>query len=87
MPRNLLQQQARACIRRRRFEPLKLHQHGINQRDIARPAIIIYCRNRRPHNQYFPGARPDGFVQPYTVELVERDGGTRAFASHGPQGE
>lgn len=30
---------------------------------------------------------PDGFVQPYTVELVERDGGTRAFASHGPQGE
>ncbi|GAB1407980.1 hypothetical protein MASR1M8_18990 [Thermomonas brevis] len=30
---------------------------------------------------------PDGFVQPYTVELVARDGGTRAFASHGPQGE
>ena len=29
----------------------------------------------------------DGFVQPYTVELVARDGGTRAFASHGPQGE
>ena len=27
---------------------------------------------------------PDGFVQPYTVELVERDGSTRGFASHGP---
>ena len=27
---------------------------------------------------------PDGFVQPYTVELVEADGSTRAFASHGP---
>ena len=26
---------------------------------------------------------PDGFVQPYTVELVERDGSTRPWASHG----
>ena len=27
---------------------------------------------------------PDGFVEPYTVDLVERDGSTRAWASHGP---
>ena len=26
---------------------------------------------------------PDGTVQPYTVELVQRDGSTRAWASHG----
>lgn len=30
---------------------------------------------------------PDGTVQPYTVELVERDGATRAFAQHGHTGE
>ncbi|MDQ3286804.1 MAG: DUF411 domain-containing protein [Pseudomonadota bacterium] len=27
---------------------------------------------------------PDGTVQPYTVELVGRDGSTSAFAEHGP---
>ncbi|RDZ28499.1 DUF411 domain-containing protein [Lysobacter silvisoli] len=26
---------------------------------------------------------PDGRVQPYTVELIGRDGGTRAYARHG----
>lgn len=30
---------------------------------------------------------PDGTVQPYTVELVTRDGGTRTFAHHPGSGE
>jgi len=30
---------------------------------------------------------PDGTVQPYTVELVTRDGGTRSFARHPGSGE
>ena len=30
---------------------------------------------------------PDGTVQPYTVELVTRDGGTRSFAHHPGSGE
>ncbi|HDS1630381.1 TPA: DUF411 domain-containing protein, partial [Stenotrophomonas maltophilia] len=29
---------------------------------------------------------PDGYVQPYTVELVRTDGSTEPFAQHGQGG-